>query len=295
DHHHSAVTVVQRDLLDKALPDRQLRAVPVVLDAVRVVDQPARDDHLSRRTGVYRRRVHPDSNDDRIALPAQIEATSRFGAVRRDRNVRPGDRADTRRLAHRHFFLAVDFLHQSAARVGDDVGGLVRAESRANGARAAAARRLDRDHLYGDRARLTDYGARGGRAPGVVRQPDDPTSGDPCGNLYSRFHLHRAVAQGAVHQPATVSAARLRQRVVYGFCPGALTLRQHLHPPRLSGTDPRLRRDADRRGGDVDGAAAAGDLSAGAVCHATGRPPLHGRLRYAHVCRKLFYEFVSDA
>jgi hypothetical protein len=34
---------------------------------------------------------------------------------------------DARRLAHRHVFLALDFLHQSAAGVGDDVGGLVMA------------------------------------------------------------------------------------------------------------------------------------------------------------------------
>ena len=38
-----------------------------------------------------------------------------------------GDRTDARRLAHRHVFLALDFLHQSVARAGDDIGGLVRA------------------------------------------------------------------------------------------------------------------------------------------------------------------------
>ena len=44
-------------------------------------------------------------------------AADRAGAVRRYRDLRPGDRADARRLDHRYLFLALDLLHQSVARI----------------------------------------------------------------------------------------------------------------------------------------------------------------------------------
>src|ERR1700730_15131483 len=100
---------------DKALPDRQLRVVPDFLDVVRAVDESDDDGRLPRRAGLYRRRLYPDRDDDRIAPPAEIEAADRSRAVRCDRDLRSRDRTDRRRVADRHLFLALDLLHQSAA------------------------------------------------------------------------------------------------------------------------------------------------------------------------------------
>src|ERR1700736_4382842 len=129
----------------------------------------------------------------------------------------------------------------------------------------------------------------------MVRQPDDPAPDDPRCNLHSRLRYHRAMAQGAVHQLAPVGAARLRQRIVYGFRNGARPLRYRIHPSGLFGADPGLQRVTNWRGGDVARSAAARDFPAGAVRYEADRSAPDGRVR-AHIVRhQLLDEFVSDA
>ncbi len=109
-------------LFDAPLSHWQLHPVPWFFDALRAVDEPDDDDHLPGGAGFYRRRFHSQRDDDRFALPAIVEAVDRTGALRHHRDLCAGDRPDGGRLADRHLFLALDFLHQPRSGNDPDLG-----------------------------------------------------------------------------------------------------------------------------------------------------------------------------
>ena len=86
------------------------------LGVVRSGAEPVAPDRLPRAPGHRRRRIGTGRTGHPGRHLSGCETRGRFRALQHGDRDRPGDRADSRRLDHRQLLVALDLLHQPAAR-----------------------------------------------------------------------------------------------------------------------------------------------------------------------------------